>query len=44
VPRVKSLWNAFAGECQRLGLRYEMRDITIDYKRGYTAKQLSLFD
>jgi len=43
VPRVKSLWNAFAGECQRLGLRYEMRDITIDYKRGYTAKRLNLF-
>ena len=43
VPRVKRLWNIFAGECQRLGLRYEMKDIVIDYKRGYAAKQLRLF-
>jgi DNA repair photolyase len=43
APRVKRLWNIFTRECQRLGLRYEMRDIIIDYKRGYTVKQLNLF-
>jgi len=43
APRVKRLWNIFTSECQRLELRYEMRDIIIDYKRGYTAKQLNLF-
>jgi len=43
-PNAKRLWNIFAGECQRLELRYEMKDIIIDYKRGYTAKQLELFD
>jgi len=30
-------------ECQNLGLRYNMRDIIIDYKHGYADKQLSLF-
>ncbi|MCL2382089.1 MAG: radical SAM protein [Treponema sp.] len=43
VPRVKSLWNVFTSECRRQELRYEMKDIVIDYKRGYTAKQLELF-
>jgi len=43
-PNAKRLWNIFASECQRLELRYEMKDIIIDYKRGYTAKQLELFD
>jgi DNA repair photolyase len=43
APQAKKLWNIFINECQRAGLRYEMRDIIIDYKRGYTAKQLSLF-
>ena len=43
APGVKRLWNIFTTECQKLGLRYEMKDIIIDYKRGYSAKQLSLF-
>jgi DNA repair photolyase len=41
--QVKKLWNIFTNECQKLGLRYEMKDIIIDYKRGYTVKQLNLF-
>jgi DNA repair photolyase len=43
APQVKKLWNTFTNECKSAGLRYEMRDIIIDYKRGYTAEQLSLF-
>ena len=43
APGVKRLWHIFAGECQRLELRYAMKDIIIDYKRGYTAEQLNLF-
>jgi len=43
-PNAKRLWSIFADECNRLGLRYDMKDIIIDYKRGYTAKQLELFD
>ena len=42
-PQVKRLWNIFVNECQKMELRYDMRDIIIDYKRGYTAKQLDLF-
>ena len=44
APRVRRLWNIFTSECKRLDLRYEMKDIIIDYKRGYTAKQLNLFE
>jgi DNA repair photolyase len=43
-PKVKRLWGIFCGECRRLDLRYEMKDIIIDYKRGYASKQLNLFD
>jgi hypothetical protein len=43
TPGIKKLWNIFTGECHKLELRYEMKDIIIDYKRGYTAKQLNLF-
>jgi len=43
APIVRRLWNIFTSECKRLDLRYEMKDIIIDYKRGYTAKQLKLF-
>ena len=42
-PKVKRLWNIFTEECKRLEIRYQMKDIVIDYKRGYTAKQLNLF-
>jgi DNA repair photolyase len=44
APRVRRLWNIFTSECKRLDLRYEMKDIIIDYKRGYTARQLNLFE
>ena len=43
APGVKRLWSIFTNECHKLELRYEMKDIIIDYKRGYTAKQLDLF-
>jgi len=43
VPRVKRLWNIFSSECRKLELRYTMKDIIIDYKRGYWTKQLELF-
>jgi DNA repair photolyase len=43
-PGAKKLWTIFAGECDRLGLRYEMKHIIADYKRGYWAKQLELFE
>jgi DNA repair photolyase len=42
-PKVKRLMNVFTEECKTLGMRYDMRDIIIDYKRGYAAKQFSLF-
>jgi DNA repair photolyase len=41
--KVKKLWNIFSQECTRLELRCQMKDIVIDYKRGYHAKQLNLF-
>lgn len=42
-PRAKKLYSVFKDECNRLGLRWNMKDIIIDYKRGYAAKQLDLF-
>jgi DNA repair photolyase len=42
--KVKSLWNVFTEECKISGLRYDMRDIIIDSKRGYAANQFSLFE
>jgi DNA repair photolyase len=42
-PKARKLWNIFAEECNRLNLRYNMKDIIADYKRGYYAKQLDLF-
>jgi len=38
----KKLWSVFTDECQRLGLRYEMRSIIHHYKAGYNRQQ-SLF-
>jgi DNA repair photolyase len=43
-PGAKKLWNIFAGECNSLNIRYAMKDIITDYKRGYWAKQLELFE
>lgn len=42
-PHIKRLWKVFTEECQRLGLVYEMRDITASYKLGYGDSQLSFF-
>jgi len=42
-PRAKRLYGILAEECQRLGLRYRMRSIVEDYKRGYAPPQLSFF-
>ncbi|MCL1814912.1 MAG: radical SAM protein [Treponema sp.] len=42
-PKAKTLFSIFSEECSRLGLRCNMKDIIIDYKRGYAAKQLDLF-
>lgn len=42
-PKVKKLWKIFTDECNKHELRYQMKDIIIDYKRGYTAKQLNFF-
>ena len=43
-PNAKKLWSAFAEECSRHELRHQMKDIITDYKRGYTARQLNLFE
>ena len=43
-PKVKKLWKSFTDECNNFELRYQMKDIIIDYKRGYTAKQFKLFE
>jgi DNA repair photolyase len=43
-PRAGKLWYVFAEECNRLNLRYEMKDIIADYKRRYWVKQLDLFE
>lgn len=42
--RVKKLWTIFTRECNKLEMRYQMKDIIIDYKRGYTSRQLNLFE
>ena len=43
APNAKKLWNIFTGECERLGLLYDMRAITNQYKMGYGDGQLTLF-
>ena len=42
-PRAKKLWAVFAAECERLGLLYDMKAITLHMKSGYGAQQLALF-
>ena len=42
-PKAKKLFTLFSEECNALGLRWSMKDIIIDYQRGYAAKQLELF-
>jgi len=36
------LWGVFAAECERLGLLYDMKAITYQYKLGYDYSQLTL--
>lgn len=43
-PRCGSLWKCFAQECEKYGIRYEMKHIVRAYKKGYECTQLSLFD
>ena len=43
-PKAKKLYAIFASECERLGLLYQMRDITGSYQAGYQSSQLSFFD
>ncbi len=42
-PNNKRLYAVLANECEKLGLFYKMNEITYNYKKGYTYKQLSLF-
>ena len=41
---VRQLWRAFAAECDRLGLLYQMKHIISAVTRGYGDRQLSFFD
>ncbi len=41
-PNFKTLYAAFAKECERVGLLYKMKDIIESYKTGYEYQQLSL--
>jgi DNA repair photolyase len=40
-PQARMLWNSFSQDCDRLGLRYRMRDIVADYKLDHGSQQLS---
>ena len=42
-PHARELHTLFTERCHALGLRYNMSNITQDYKRGYNIDQLSLF-
>ena len=42
-PRAKRLWEYFAGECEKRGIVYRMKDIISQYKKAYRVEQLSLF-
>jgi len=43
-PKLKQLWILFSQACEKEGILYQMKDIVNSYKRGYTGRQLSLFD
>ena len=43
-PQAKKLFSLFSKECTMLGLRYAMKDIVMDYRRGYAARQFELFE
>ncbi len=42
-PKAKKLFHLFTDECDKLNIRYKMKDIIADYKRSYWIKQLDLF-
>ena len=42
-PNAKRLWNVFQESCHKLGLIYDMKAITSQYRMGYGEKQLKLF-
>jgi len=37
-PKAKKLWDIFKAECEKLGLLYDMKAITVRYKAGYGAR------
>ena len=39
-PRAKRLWEAFASQCEKLGLLYEMKAIVARYRMGYGDGQM----
>ena len=41
-PRAEKLWDIFTAECERLGLLYDMKAITSQYKVGYSGQQVTL--
>ena len=43
-PKARRLWTFFVKECQKYGIRYDMKDIIYGYQSAYKAEQLSLFD
>lgn len=42
-PKAKKLWELFQNKCETLGMAYDMKTITRQYKRGYYDRQLTLF-
>jgi len=40
-PKAKKLWEVFAAQCERLGMVYDMKAITNNYKMGYGDQQLT---
>lgn len=43
-PVAKKLWGVFAGECEKYGIYYRMKDIIHAYRKNYEITQLNLFD
>ena len=43
-PHARKLWELFQNACDSLGMLYNMKDITSNYKMGYGDTQLSFFD
>jgi len=42
-PNASKLWGVFTAECDRLGVRHDMRSIILQYKAGYDDNQLTFF-